>query len=247
MNYFYNSESKDVIYVDKQTQVFLLQKHEESLGRKLSVTEKKEYIEEYINQELLVREARKQGLADSSKIRNLLIQNMTFFYTNDITMPSETVLERYYMENTKTFTTKEKVNYDHVFYSFEDKVPEHILMELENSKNFTELGRFFNNVSRRLYFVDKQTLLTTFGADNAEKISLIDDRRWHGPFTSNHGVHFLRVNEIVPPKLMSREELGSWVATEWIRSENKKVISRALNDLRSNYRIELEIYDEDSI
>lgn len=72
-------DDKEVITIDIATQEFLIKQQEDLLLRLLSVEEKAEAIESFIDDEILVREARRKGLDNSSRIRRLLIQNMHFF------------------------------------------------------------------------------------------------------------------------------------------------------------------------
>ena len=64
--------------------------------------------------------------------------------------------------------------------------------------------------------------------------------RWHGPFESGSGVHFLRVRErhesVNPPY----EEIRNWVENDWQLFMSRKRIDEALAEMAANYIINVE-------
>ena len=84
-----SSGEKELIVIDAATQEYLFQRGRDVLLRDLRQDEKQAIIDLFIEEELLVREARKRGFTDNSRVRALLIQNMRFFLRKDHPDPTE--------------------------------------------------------------------------------------------------------------------------------------------------------------
>ena len=74
----FSEDDRDVIFVDTATQEYLIQQQQDLLLRNMTDSEKQQAIESFIDDEILVREARKRGFENNSRIRSLLTQNMRF-------------------------------------------------------------------------------------------------------------------------------------------------------------------------
>ena len=84
LNAVFSVDDREVITVDVAAQEFLVQRRQELLLRPMTDEEKTEVVQDFIEAEILVREARKRGFENNSRIRSLLIQNMRFFMTSEI-------------------------------------------------------------------------------------------------------------------------------------------------------------------
>lgn len=81
-------DDRDVIVVDTAAQKFLFKQEEDLRLRPLTEKEKAEIVRNYIDEEILVRETKARGFTDSSRIRQLLLQNMRFFIGSDMPDPT---------------------------------------------------------------------------------------------------------------------------------------------------------------
>ena len=77
------------------------------------------------------------------------------------------------------------------------------------------------------------------GVVEAPAILAIADEQWHGPFTSTHGTHFLRVAERRPGGVPSFAHARNWLKQEWMMTRNHEIVGRELEVMRENYRIEV--------
>ncbi len=62
-------DTREVISVDADTQEYLFQQRQDLTLRPVSDEEKQQIIEDFVEEEILVREANKRGFADGSRIR----------------------------------------------------------------------------------------------------------------------------------------------------------------------------------
>ena len=131
---------KDLIVVDAATQEYLFQRERGVLLRELRQDEKQAIIDSFIEEELLVREARRRGFADNSRVRALLIQNMRFFLREDLPDPTEEELIGFFQNNSKDFATPASVSYDQVFFNTPDEVPPSALEDLRAGADLKGFG-----------------------------------------------------------------------------------------------------------
>ena len=66
--------------------------------------------------------------------------------------------------------------------------------------------------------------MAAFGREQAPDILGIDDDRWHGPFTSPNGVHFLRVSERHPGIRPTYETAQNWLEQEWFMEKRNEIV-----------------------
>ena len=88
-NAYLAGDEREVITVDAATRDYLVQQRRDLLLRPLTTREESDVIDKFVKDEILVREARKRGFGNSSRIRIQLIQNMRFFLTSEFPEPTD--------------------------------------------------------------------------------------------------------------------------------------------------------------
>ena len=237
-NAVFSGDDREVITVDVATQEYLVQQQQDLLLRDMTDEEKAEVVESFIEDEILVREARRRGFENSSRIRALLLQNMRFFMTSDIPDPTEEDLRAFFEDNIERFKTAPSITYEHVFFSDPDTVPANTLLVLRNGVDYRSIGDT-NAFTAKLASAGERQIVATFGRKQAPRILGIDDYQWHGPFTSANGVHFLRIAERHPGKRPDYQAAKNWLKQEWMLAKSREVVERELAVMRENYRIEV--------
>ena len=238
-------EDREVITVDVTTQRYLIKQKQDLLLRPLSATEKDEVIAAFVEDEMLVREAKRRGFDNNSRVRSLLVQNMRYFYSRDLPRPSDATLKAYFEANPERFRSPATATYDQVFFKNAADVPRDLVDQLNNGADHTSLGDTSLTMGRRVVAVDQKALVRTFGRDEARKILSITDSRWHGPFASSQGTHFLRVAERKPARQAEFNNAKKWIEADWRLSEQRASIDREIEKIRRNYRVEIAAADED--
>ncbi len=237
-NAVFSGDDREVITVDVATQEYLIQQRQSLLLRDMSDEEKAAAVENYIEEEILVREARKRGFENSSRIRALLIQNMRFFITSETPEPTEDDLRAYFEDNIERFETKPSITYQHVFFSDPDTVPADTLEVLRNGVDYRSIGDTTTFTSK-LTRADERLIVATFGREQAAAILGIEDEQWHGPFNSPTGVHFVRVAEHHPSSRPAFDAANRWLEREWLMAKSREIVARQLAAMRENYRIDV--------
>ena len=90
---------REAIRVDKATQDFLIKQRSDLLLRPLTLEEEQQVVEDFVEEEILVREAKKRGLENSSRIRRLMVQNMRFLLSGDLAKPTQSELRSFFEKN----------------------------------------------------------------------------------------------------------------------------------------------------
>ena len=240
VNWLLGQDEKELIVVDQATQEFLFEREQKLLLRELQEEEKQALIDSFIEDELLVREARKRGFTDNSRVRALLIQNMRFFLREDPRTPSEEKLQQFFADNRDTFTTPEAISYDQVFFQNPDSVPPSMLVDLNGGADFKTLGDRNPLGPMPLVKATERNISTTFGSAEAMNILAIDDRDWHGPFFSSIGAHFLRIREYHAAVQPRFEDVRDWVAMQWELTQHRAKLERDFEEMKKNYQIQIE-------
>ena len=237
-NAVFSGDDRKVISVDVATQEYLVQQRQDLLLRDMTSEEKAEVVKNFIEEEILVREARKRGFENSSRIRALLIQNMRFFMVNDIPDPTEGQLRAFFDENSERFEIEPTVTYEHVYFSDPDTVPADALDVLRAGADYRSIG-VSNRLTAKLARAGERQIVATFGREQAPRILGINDDQWHGPFTSVNGVHFVRVSERHPGKRPNYDAAKNWLEQQWLMARSREIVEQELAVMRENYRIEV--------
>lgn len=239
VNALFAGDPRETITVTADAQAFLIEQRQDLLLRPLTAAERQGVVDDFIEEEIFVREARARGFDASSRIRTLLIQNMRFFLASDVPAASEADYRQHYEDHPERFTTSERRTFDHVLFRDPDAVPQDLLAQLDTGIDHRSLGDQ-QNVTARLAGVDALQIASAFGPDVAPEILAIDDEAWHGPFLLNEGAHFLRLVERTEPRLPPYDDIRNWVESDWLAVESEKRIDDALVSMRENYKVVVE-------
>lgn len=240
-------DEREVIVVDTATQAFLLQQQEELLLRPLSEVERAEVIRNFIEEEILVREARARGFSDSSRIRTLLVQNMRFFLSGDLEVPSEAQLQAFYRQHREEFASPPSLDLRHVFFPDGQAVPTDMLQQLEAGADPATVGEPVpmgqGRVARKM---DQKRLVQAFGPDNARRILAASGDTWLGPLAAPDGsVHFVQVVARNPALIPDFEQARNWLEAEWLSRKSRELVEAELEVVAPKYRIEIEDVADD--
>lgn len=239
LNALMATDERELILVDASTQEYLFQQESDLLLRPLYDEEKQRLVDNFIEEEVLVREARRRGFDDSSRVRTLLIQNMRFFYMPDHTeRPSDEALRAYFQDHIAEFRSPARRSFEQVFFADPSQVPNDLLQRLQAGEGPIGVGDTTELNARILGVADK-AIARGFGPESAPAILAIDNDQWHGPFESAQGVHFLRLIDVLPPAVPRFEDARQWVEAQWDREQLRNAMDDAMSEILPNYRIEI--------
>jgi len=218
----------------------------------LSPKEKRQLIDDYIREEVMVREAISLGLEENDQIiRRRLIQKVEFInlgFQTELESISETELNTYFNQHSRQYIIDASVTFTHVF--FEQGEHKDNTFELAKSTLATlnqtavpfskaaQYGqRFFfhrNYVDRTPAFISSH-----FGEDFSKHIfTLTPGTAWHGPIESVYGYHLVMLTKNETSRAPNLQEVASEVLSDLQRIRLSEMKQRALAKMTSKYTIE---------
>ncbi|EEE43562.1 peptidylprolyl isomerase [Roseibium alexandrii] len=236
-------DEREVIVVDAEAQRYLFSREEDLRLRSLTDDDKQSIVDAFVEEEILVREAKARGFTDSSRVRALLVQNMRFLIGSDIPEPAEDELRAHFEANLDAFTSPPSFDFNHVMFSDPDTVPDGILDALNQAEDPSALGGLDTQLGYRLRFLDQRRLVGLFGVESAKDLLAVTevDRDWRGPYVSPAGsIHFLRVINRNRPRTPTYELAKDWISTHWLSAKSNELLDAAIDDMRQNYLVVVE-------
>lgn len=240
-DHLFSSNQKVKIVVDRQTIEFLIKQREDLELRKLSVEERKQTVDSFIEDEILYSEAYKHGLdRGDSRMRRNLIRKMRGLLIGELKRPTENELRDFFEANHEQFTHPATVSLLQVFFSNPAQLPDDILKKLQSGLDLSRIGDFQSGLGRSLPRMSQKGLVGTFGTKAARIILAIDDGQWHGPIESIYGIHFVRITSRDPAREPRYEDIKSYLEGDWMMAQSRKAIAQELQNLSENYEIIIE-------
>ena len=215
---YYVSKKREIhkIIIDKTVIGKLTLAWETQFGRTPNSNELKKAIDDYIKQEVLVREAQQLGLnQDDEIIKRRLQQKMAFIIKDNIIIPDPgpAELETYFRQNAGKFSEKPKVSFSHIYFSADHSSYEKArqrAIEILHTMEGKPAPQGRRNLETILCFCMitiiwiKLKHKGLFGdSPFTDSLFTVEENKWAGPFLSGYGWHLVYVNKrqgsTIPP------------------------------------------------
>lgn len=223
-------------------------------GRPPTDSELEALVEDAIEEEILVREARRLGLDHNDTIvRRRLAQKMTFLIqdTAELETPSERDLEQFFEQSLERYVEPARVTFSHVFFSNErrgdtpSEEARKTLAELRKqpesaeSSSWRRLGDPFL-LNREYAERTEQELAELFGRDFAAALVELEVGGWQGPVASAYGQHLVRITKKSESRQLALDEVRSRVLDDFRADRRRQANRDELDRLRRRYRVTVE-------
>ena len=221
------------------------QEHLQKTGSLPGPDEEQALVQKFVDDEVLVREAREMGLDQGDPIvRRRLIQKMEFlledFYMKN--EPTEAELQEYYERRSESFVEPGRFSLTHVFLERGrstdplDLSVSSLITKLSEGTDPSKLGDPFILGSRFQQRTRKE-LAAIFGSPFAEAVVQLPEDVWSGPVESSYGYHLVRIESGTEARQPSLEEVRLRVLRKWKADQREKVIRREVRRLKDRYDI----------
>jgi hypothetical protein len=204
-------------------------------------------ISDYLNEQLLAREARALGLeANDIIVRRRLAQKLSFLI-EDITRraePTESELSQYYEANAARFRADARLSFTHIYFSPRRRADARadaigalqLLLAEGAAASTVELGDGLLIASD---FRDEteQAVSGIFGPGFARAVFALKTGIWSGPIESEYGVHLARVSAVQKTQRPALFDMRERVAADWRRERERSAKERYLGELRKKYEV----------
>ena len=215
-----------------------------------SAEELKGLIDDYVKEEIYVREALALGLdRDDTVIRRRLQQKMEFLTDLgvDRLSPTDADLEAYLKAHQAAFEIDALIGFEQIFFNPEkhgDRIEADAAAALKSlvANPATEPGTLGDAtlLPANLPPTSVSSIGETFGSDFADAVSRIEPGTWSGPIASSYGLHLVRVSERNPGRLPPLSEVRSAVLREWSNERRHKIADAEIDALLKRYKVRIE-------
>ena len=239
-------------FMQYQSKAFNQEVFESKLDE-LPESEKEQMIQNYIQDEVLYREALKLGLDQNDfVIKRRIIQKMEFIL-NDFDETNikieEDSLKQYFEQNQQRYFQPAQFTFTHIFFKNDDKTePLKRANDFMNKKQNQKLStseslkygdRFLyhrNYAERTLDFLKGQ-----FGSTFIDYLSKFEanENLWQGPIESEHGQHLIKLTHKSDGGNLQLSEIKNVVKSDYLTELKKRNKKTQIQKLINEYEVEI--------
>ena len=219
-------------------------------GRAPAKTELENTINQWIDEEVLYRQALELGLhQNDSIVRRQLIQKMDFVIEGATPLPPATDarLQAFMERNPTAYSTPAKISFQQVFLSRgnhgntgNDQAIQ-LLATLQKDRPDSYQGEGDSFIlGQQIANASGQTLRKYFGQQFVLQLeALPDSAGWQGPIESGLGLHLIRITKRSEFQVPTLEQARRKVALDYRLEQVRMARRTALDKLRQQYQIEV--------
>ena len=237
----FNSEqdSKD-IYISDQELTSLLSAWQSQVGRPPSDEEIVNIINNFVQEEILYREALLLDLDQEDRIiKRRLAQKITFLKQETIPDdPSQEELEKFFEQNKNNYYVPATYSFSHHYFSKESSAKEKAARAFNDYQtNGAELkgDPFF--LGKNFYQNSADEIKKNFGELFFLAIENLTLNEWSGPHESAFGEHIILLKEVTTGFSPPLEKVILRVQQDYLSQAQDKAIAEYINEIRSQYRV----------
>lgn len=235
------------ITVDAAQQAVLAEQFTRVWRRAPTDEERARLIEDFIESQVLVREARALGLEQGDPIVDQrLRQKITFLISGiGLAEPTDAELRAAYEAQAERYTADALLAFRQV--PLDETAP--VEAEITRISGALSAGADPASLSpasllpteialRPSAQIDRQ-----FGKGVAAQIAALPDGDWSGPVRSGYGWHLVQRTALVPERVLPFEEVADQVRADWDEQQSKTHLAERIAQMRARYVIEVAPMD----
>jgi hypothetical protein len=207
-------------------------------------------IADYLNEQLLAREARALGLEDNDVIiRRRLAQKLTFLIDDTMRRaePTENELQQYYEANAQRFRNGARISFTHIYFSPQRRADAHsdatdalkLLLAEGATPSTTELGDRLL-IDTEFHDESELSISNAFGPGFVRAVFALKTDAWSGPIESGYGLHLVRVSALQEAQSPPLSQVRARAVEDWKREQQQSAKERYLGELRKKYDVVAE-------
>lgn len=214
-----------------------------SWRRAPTVSEAQSLIDSYVNEEIMVREAKALSLdAGDTVIRQRLRQKMQFIFESAAAAipPTDEALQQYFNDNQDKYTLAETLAFEQVFLgdSPTEAQVASIHAALAAGEDPATLGKA-TLLATHFGAMAPQKLDGVMGAGVFEALNALDIGVWVGPIRSGYGLHLVRVLEHTAAKTHAFDTIRDRIVFDWRADLAAEMTEKQIQMVRERYSIDL--------
>jgi hypothetical protein len=214
-----------------------------------TAAELKGLVDDFVKEEIYVREARRLGLdADDTVIRRRLRLKMEFLSEAEaeLTPPTDSELQDYLDKHAESFARPPRYSFDQVNFSSDSRGTSaeadarKLLVALNGAEPPDPRGLGDPTLlPASLDDADPDTVARTFGEEFAAGLTPLPLGVWSGPIASSYGIHLVRLRAKKAGEAPPLSEVREQVLREWMHAKKQDIEAQRLNALLERYTVQL--------
>ncbi len=203
-------------------------------------------IDDFIDSEILYREALRLNLDHNDEIvKRRLRQKFEFLAQDlaDLNDPDESALKDYYDAQIDQYKSEKTITFFHYYFNpdrQENPVDQANLLLRQLEAMIPEPSSDYGDPIHINSFQDKRSkwmVSRDFGMEFANTLFLNDQPGWSGPIRSGLGIHIVYISEVIQERTLSLEEVSDQVLSDWKLANREAVNANILDNLRKKYTV----------
>lgn len=235
---------RDRIVVESERVASLAATFERTWLRPPTPAELEGVVRDYIDEEILYREALLLGLdRDDLVVRRRLRQKMEFLHLDlvESRSPTDDELAGFLTENTDRFREPERLDFRQLFSdpAKADGDPWPGATQLLANVQAGVLEGDPTLLPPRMRSAGAREVAAAFGEGFARDLFALSGDRWQGPVASSFGLHIVRIEGRTPSRLPPLTEIRAEVERELLAERRVEANRQFLETLRARYEVEV--------
>jgi len=210
---------------------------EMTAGQPLNDEQRQFIASNYVEEQILVREAIALGLDNDARIHDMLAQKMRHVLSGDVIQPTADDLNNYYEENLERYRTLPLVSVNELVLNTQDELSAEVQAFLDSGSDAEMILAATAGNEAPLPNVNRIDLANIFSPEFSEQVFNAESESWVGPYTSNRGQHWLKITERSEANLPPLNEITDRVRLDWIAEEEEILLQQEVDKLWDQYTI----------
>ena len=224
-----------VIRIDDQQVAALRSQFQRLQQRQPSTGELLALIQDHIEEEALVREARRLGLdQDDEVIRRRLVQKMHFLFQDLDEAAPATAYQQFYLQHLANYRTPASVTFEQIYFT--DSPPSLAAFDPAQTGDAFALGRNFTQAAAPA--IDKW-----FGNGFADHLAGMPLHQWQGPLHSVFGFHFVRVSQRQDAVQLPYDQVTEAVMQDYWQEQRTRQRQQSIAHIVAQQPVQMAVSD----
>jgi hypothetical protein len=220
-------------------------------GQPPNPTQLQTLTDDYVREEVLYREAIASGLdRDDTIIRRHLAQKIEFL-TQGVAAsaaPTEAELRQFFEQHATTYYVAPKVAFTHMYFSTSTRgsgaVTDAVdaLYRLQTGAWGATESSVGDSFMLQSNYPPKtrEEIRDLFGVQFADAVFTFPLGQWAGPVASSYGVHVVRINERIEPRLPKLDDVRDRVTNDYNDQRVRSAVDAYYTKLRARYTVDVD-------
>ena len=210
---------------------------EMTTGQPLNDEQRQFIASNYVEEQILVREAIALGLDNDARVHDMLAQKMRHVLSGDVIQPAADDLNSYYEEHLERYRTLPLVSVNELVLNTQDELSAEVQAFLDSGSDAEMILAATAGDEAPLPNVNRIDLANIFSPEFSEQVFNAESESWVGPYSSNRGQHWLKIIEHSEANLPPLNEITDRVRLDWIAEEEEILLQQEVDKLWNQYTI----------